>query len=245
MAPTGSEPPEDGTTRATPPLSKAAYVYEELSKAIRNGELPPGSAINQEEIASRLGVSATPVREALRTLEAGGLVTYLPHRGATVATLDPKEVSELYLLRARVEGLATRLATERASEEEIEYIAELHSDLEARVTADDGNNLASLNRAFHFAIYERAQSRLLLSHIKALWSMFSPRSYDTYWTRRLRLPEFVREHGQIVEAMRARDSDAADFLMHQHIARVAVLRLNEDRQNWNVTETNTGRDSEP
>ena len=83
-----------------PPLSKTEYVLQRLREDIASGVVVPGTSLRQSEIAARYGVSATPVREALRLLEAGGSISYAPHRGATVRELSPERVRDVYLLRA-------------------------------------------------------------------------------------------------------------------------------------------------
>ena len=100
-------------------------AYERLLNAIDSGELAPGSRLLEAQLAERLGVSRTPVREALRRLEAQGLVTHEPHRGVVVAELDYDQLGELYAVREVLEGTAARLAARHASPEEVEVLREM------------------------------------------------------------------------------------------------------------------------
>src|SRR5690606_24404151 len=118
-----------GSTLAMPsapkeptPMSRADYVFTNLRSDILTGALAPGTPLLQSEIADSLGVSVTPVREALRRLESAGLVTYELHVGATVTQLGDEALEELYLLRARIEGLAARLAATRWKDDQLEVL---------------------------------------------------------------------------------------------------------------------------
>ncbi|MDZ7907162.1 MAG: GntR family transcriptional regulator [Gemmobacter sp.] len=102
-------------------------AYRRLLEDIRAGSLPPGTRLRETELAERLGISRTPVREAIRQLEADGLVIHLPRQGATVRSLDYAEVIELYEMRAVLEGTAARLAARAASEVELSELAALNA----------------------------------------------------------------------------------------------------------------------
>ena len=206
-------------------MTKAEYVLARLRQAIVDGRLGPGDAINQEGVAVQLGVSATPVREALRRLEAEGAIVYVPNRGATVVELSADNVHDLYLLRSKVEGLATMLATEREGGEGLGRIEQLNAEL-ARLSqsGESGDVLGALNRRFHFAIYVAARSPLLFTHIETLWTMFPVRANAQLWGDAECASQFVRDHGLVLEAMRAGDGLAAERAMAEHIAMSASLR---------------------
>lgn len=217
-----------GDGPASPPTSKAEYVLARLRQAIVNGHLGPGDPIHQEAVAEKLGVSATPVREALRRLEAEGAIVYVPNRGATVAELSAPNVQDLYALRSKVEGLATMFATQRGREE-LEDIQRLNDELsELAAAGAPGDALGSLNRRFHFAIYRAARSQLLLTHIETLWTMFPVRANAQLWAVPEHAATFVHDHGRVLEAMRSGDAKAAEALMAEHVAMSAALRPAQD-----------------
>ncbi|MDP9391653.1 MAG: GntR family transcriptional regulator [Actinomycetota bacterium] len=203
-----------------PPLSKTEYVLQRLREDIASGLVVPGTSLRQSEIAARYGVSATPVREALRLLEAGGTVSYAPHRGATVRELSSDRVHDVYLLRAEIEGLATAVACERMTDDDLAKVEAVHAELNA-YRGEDGQQLAVLNRRLHFTIYH-AGSELIASHASSLWSLFPPRV--TIWKDRDTAAELAADHEGILEALRARDPKAAQDRAREHILHAAALR---------------------
>lgn len=203
-----------------PPLSKTEYVLKRLREDIASGLVVPGTSLRQAEIAGRYGVSATPVREALRLLEAGGTVSYAPHRGATVRELSPERVQDVYLLRAEIEGLATAVACERMTDDDLAKIEAVHAELNA-YRDEDGQQLAILNRRLHFTIYS-AGSELIASHASSLWSLFPP--WVTIWRNRDAAAALSADHERILKALRARDATLAQESARQHVLHAAALR---------------------
>lgn len=203
-----------------PPLSKTEYVLRRLREDIASGLVVPGTSLRQSEIAGRYGVSATPVREALRLLEAGGTISYAPHRGATVRELSQERVHDVYLLRAEIEGLATAIAVERMTDADMEKIEAIHQQLQASVDGD-GEDLAVLNRRLHFTIYH-AGSDLIASHASSLWTLFPPRV--TIWRDKAAAVALSADHEGILEALRARDRDLAKGRAAAHVKHAASLR---------------------
>ncbi|SDN56468.1 GntR family transcriptional regulator [Geodermatophilus sp. DSM 45219] len=203
-----------------PPLSKTEYVLQRLREDIASGVVVPGTSLRQSEIAARYGVSATPVREALRLLEAGGSISYAPHRGATVRELSPERVRDVYLLRAEIEGLATAVACERMTDEQFARIEAVHEEIRAH-RGGDGEELAVLNRRLHFTIYH-AGSELIASHASSLWSLFPPRV--TIWAVPDAAAALAADHDGIIEALRARDAKLAQNRARDHVLHAADLR---------------------
>ena len=209
-----------------PPASKTAYALERLRQEIADGVIRPGESLRQADIAKRFGISPTPVREALRLLEAEGSISYAPHRGATVAELTDERVHDLYLLRASTEGLATRLAAQRRSDEQQREIQKMHEELSAaaRVPGTDHQQLAAWNRELHMLICS-AGSALITSHVMSLWRMFPTRS--TMWKEPELVNCFLEQHDDIVAAVADGDADAAYALMSNHIMTAAEQRLRQ------------------
>lgn len=211
------------------PLSKTEYVLERLRHDIATGVLVPGDSLRQAEIAERYGVSATPVREALRLLEAGGLISYAPHRGATVKELSSDRIQDVYLLRAEIEGLATAVAVERMTDEDIEAVIAVQAELRAAMRKKgggdlaviNGRKLAVMNRRLHFTIY-KAGSETIAAHAASLWTLFPPRV--TIWGDRASAKALMADHDGIIEAIVARDVALARKRAAEHIFRAASLR---------------------
>lgn len=205
------------------PLSKTAYVLSRLREDLRTGVLNPGEQLRQVEIADRYGVSPTPVREALRLLEADGSILYSPHRGATVSELAPLERDDLYAIRSAIESLLTRLAAERATPEGLSRLRRLHEDLSEQSSRLSSEELWRLNREFHLAVM-RLASPLLTEHVVApLWQRFMPTSRSQWGT-----PEsnqlFLSEHERLLEALEAKNPQAAEEAMSGHLSTAARLR---------------------
>jgi DNA-binding GntR family transcriptional regulator len=210
------------TDAAGPPLSKTEYVLERLRQDIRSGAVNAGQPLRQAELAQRYGVSPTPVREALRLLEAEGAISYSPHKGATVAELSPRRIEDLYRLRATVESLATRLAVERLERGVIEEVREIHERIKDGLGKVDGKVLSGLNRDMHFAIYHRG-SPLVADHVTALWRFIPPEV--TLWSDPDVATELVGQHEQIFLALVDADADRAATLMAEHILTAANHRF--------------------
>ena len=190
--------------------SKTELVTGMLRELIVTGELEAGASLRQRDLAERLGVSPTPVREALRRLDSEGLVTTDAHRSATVAESSLGVTEENYRIRAALESLAAELAAQRITEcqlAEIERVNGLIGQL------DDGDGrYGSLNREFHFAIYQAASSPVLLSLMRMLWQALpdGPKVDRTHQGS-------AAEHAAIIDALRDGDSKRAAELTHRHI----------------------------
>lgn len=207
-------------------MSKTAFVYEWLKEEILSGSMTPGSRIRQQQVASALGVSFTPVREAIRQLQATGLITYESNRGSAVNVLSVEAIRELYLLRGAVEGLGARLAANEISAEAIENLAAIHDTMSSLVgEAHDPSQLASLSREFHSVIVQSGAPLVVYPKVREIWTHYPvPRSQSLWWS-----PEHAQRsmaaHAKILEALRRRDGDAAGALMQNHIVDGAALRL--------------------
>lgn len=190
--------------------SKGDIVTEALREMITGGELAPGALLRQRELAQRFDVSPTPVREALRRLESEGLVSYDVHRGSRVATTDVDEQEENFRILAALESLASSLAAEKLTDEDLREIRAL----EARFAAVAGDDPAvkELNRAFHFRIYECARSPLLLSLMRVLWRAFP--AGPQYWRPH---EESIGQHRLLVDALEQRDGEAAAARTSEHV----------------------------
>lgn len=194
--------------------SLAENVYQSLSAWIRDGVYSPGDRIRESVVSKELGVSRTPVREALRRLQSERRITMEPQRGAVVAELDRHEVVELYQLRQQLEGIAARFAAQHAS---LAEIAEMDRILDKSIAAaDDPRLLNQINWEFHTTIYSAAHNRFLLRSIAAISDEMALLKGMKYIPEG-RAAELRGEHLRILDAIRARDPDAADDAAQAHI----------------------------
>lgn len=196
-------------------------VYRQLLQDISAGRLNAGDRLRETDLAARLGVSRTPIREAIRQLEADGIVAHVPRHGATIRRLDYAEVMELYEMRAVLEGTAARLAARSASRVEIDEFEALNHQL-----AEEGDSPQAvlLNRQFHAAILHAAKNRFLLNSIRSLQKALMILGPTTL-TDEGRAAKAIEEHAGILEAIRNRDEALAEAAMREHISLALRVRL--------------------
>lgn len=202
--------------------TKTGLVEEAIREAILRGEIAPGEWLRAEEWANRLGVSPTPVREALGKLEALGLVKVFPHRGAQVARFDLADFVEVYRIRAELEGLATRLAVEASDEDALGALLgsleQIYLRMEQTERDQDVAAMRCTNYEFHMTLYAAAASPRLEAMIRNLWATFP---WDTLSLVNDRSRAAYLEHREMVAAVRQRDGRRAGGLMTQHIEAAA------------------------
>lgn len=201
----------------------AEKVYRQLLDDIREGQFHPGERIKEASIAKRLGISRTPVREAIRRLQSEGRVTIEPQRGAVVAELNRLEVSELYLLRQQLEGIAARFAAQHASDMEIEQmetiLERVHGENADKRTLNQGN------WDLHHAIFYAAKNRYLLKAFNAISDDLALLRGARYIPED-RPEELYHEHKAIVDAIRSRDPEGAERAAKDHIESSYRIHLN-------------------
>lgn len=189
-------------------------VADTLRKAIFRGELLPGQKLDQNTIARHLNVSRSPVREALKTLAAEGLVEMEPHRTATVTQLSLEELREMYEIRLVLEALACRLAAPNMDEARVARLEEL---LEAMDEARSRGEWLEYNSEFHTIIYETAGRPRLLAMITGLRNAIAP-YIRQFIASEERKRESRKEHAALVEACRAGDGARAEEVLKKHIS---------------------------
>jgi DNA-binding GntR family transcriptional regulator len=177
--------------------------------------------LRETDLAARLGASRTPVREAIRQLEADGLVTHLPRQGATLRRMDPPEVIELYEMRSVLEGTAARLAARAVTAVEL---AELGALNDALAAAPPGPPAQDLNRQFHRALLDAARNRFLVKTMGALHKTLLILGPTTL-TDAARAADAVAEHRQVLAALAAGDAAAAEAAMRAHVTAALAVRL--------------------
>ncbi len=199
-----------------PVLTREEYVARALREAILQGELKPGTRLDQTKVAQELKVSRTPVRNALLLLTNEGLVEMVPHVGAVVSEVSPEGIEEIFFLRGVLEGVAARLAAEQMTDEDL---AALQQTLDSLDAADDTDEWLALNRDFHNAIYSRAKRPRLLSLLASIRDLSLPYSRGYVESGDHRMNARVG-HQRILEACRARDGQRAEAAMREHTQEV-------------------------
>lgn len=194
--------------------TKNLVVYEKLRQDIIQGRLRPGQKLVMASLAKEFGVSETPIREAIRRLESDGYVSFTPHSGAMVTRINDQELSEIYLIRISLEGLATRLAVPFISPLDIAWLKKKNNEMKEAVQKGRYANLARLNKAFHLRIYKAAPSPRLYKMISDLWDAFE-RWPSIFSFVPDRAESAIREHEDIIEALETTDVDKADTLMKE------------------------------
>jgi DNA-binding GntR family transcriptional regulator len=212
-------------------------LASQLHARVLSGELPSGTRLRQEALAEEFGVSRTPVREALRKLQAGGLVELQPNRGAVVRGLSPREIRDAYEVRAALEALAAGLAAERINREQLQRLSrvqdEFRTALEKTVARRRGGRevgereirrWGSANDDFHQTIHEASGNKVLAGTLAQLHRNF-PRDLSRLVVSEstTMLEANVREHEAILEALSRHDATAAYELMKRHVDRAGSL----------------------
>lgn len=190
--------------------TKRDQIVDELRRQILAGDLPRGARMPQDELAREFGASITPVREALRLLEAEGLVVAEPHRGVRVAGVDVDQVTATYVVRRLTETYAMRRATLRLSRRDL---ARARALLDAGAATDPAA-ARDRNREFHFLLYERCGMPGLVERIATMWQAFP---WDLMLHSEARSTASHLEHLAIVEALEAGDPDAVAAATEQHL----------------------------
>lgn len=189
-------------------------AYERLHASIREGVFQPGDRLREEEVAERLSLSRTPVREALRRLEADGIVEHRPRQGAVVRQLSHAEVVELYDMRVVLERTAAEMAAKHGTAAEFDAL----DDLNAAIAEERSNTAkaASINQQFHQSLYFACRNRFLLEAARALNNSLLLLGPTTF-TDEDRIDIVVRQHQAIVDALRNGDEEAAGAAAEVHL----------------------------
>ncbi len=212
----------------TPALTQAGRTLGILRDRILRGELPPGARLGEVELAERLGVSRTPVREALSRLAAEGLVELVPNRGARVSSWTVEQLEEVFELRAALEPRLTALAVPHATEADInglERLARAMEEVGAPGPRRDLDALVPLNRAFHGRLVGLAGRPTMAATLAgAVHAPIVVRNFHAY--DEVSLARSLAHHVEIVAAMRACDPVWAAAIMtaHIHNARAVMIR---------------------
>jgi len=207
-------------------------VAETLREAIVSGTLRPGERLMEIQLAEELGVSRTPVREAIRKLELEGFVVMIPRRGTYVADLSIKDINEVFEIRTALDVLAAGLAVERITEDELEQLERLLVEIGELIEGDDIDKIVEVDSQFHDVLYRASRNDRLVGIINNLREQFTRfRSISIQYPGRMQ--KSVEEHRRLVEAIASRDTDLAQQLAREHMEnseQTLLQDLNERRQ---------------
>jgi DNA-binding GntR family transcriptional regulator len=208
-APESDAPPEDKGLLSD-------QIRRALADEIATGRLKPGTALDEQQIATRFGASRTPVREALRQLDVSGLVEIRPRRGVIVALMTPERIMDMFETTAEVEAMCVRLATYRITPAERSHLQGLHEESAEMVAASDLDAYDDFNRVFHEAIYRCTHNQFMAEQaigIRARLSVFR----RTQLRHGDRIVKSHEEHGEILRQMARGDGGEAARCMRAHM----------------------------
>lgn len=199
-----------------PPRTRTEALRLRIADEIISGVLEPGTPLDEQELASRFGVSRTPVREAIRQLSASGLVSVRPHRGAVVALPTPAQLNDMFEAMAELEALCAGLAARNMTVPERRDLEGLHEALRALVHEGDPLRYHEVNEAFHTAIYAGSHNSYLAELTLLTRTRVAPFRRAQFRAPR-RLASSYQEHDLVVQAILRGDQPAATEAMRAHI----------------------------
>lgn len=191
-------------------------IFNSLREAIIVGELKPGERLMEVQLAEKMGVSRTPVREAIRKLELEGLVTMIPRKGAHVADLSVKDIMDVLEVRASLDGLATALSAERITDEEIKELKNVHNQFISYAEKDNLQGSIKKDVEFHDVIYRSSRNEKLIQITNNLREQVQ-RFRVIYLKEHSIYREIIKEHMEIYDAIIKKDVESAHKLAQRHI----------------------------
>jgi len=200
-------------------------IFDTLREAIIMGELKPGERLMEVQLAEKMGVSRTPVREAIRKLELEGFVTMVPRRGVQVASLSVKDIIDVLEIRAALDSLATALAAERITNEELKDLKHVNNQFASYVEKENLQNLIKKDVEFHEIIYRSSRNEKLLQITNNLREQVH-RFRVIYMKNQSAHKGLVVEHTEILDAIQAKDAERAAMLARKHIENQEQAILN-------------------
>lgn len=195
----------------------SADIVKFIKQKIIVGELDPGDRIVETSLARELGVSQTPIREAIRQLAGEGIVTLVPKKGPVINTLSERDVFEHYSFRSVLEGMAIRLAVQNASNKDIKHLEQFYADMKKKLDDDTIESLQQDSGYIHHYIYMLSKHSVLVSMLHII--SFRNQLVNRIVGRKFSKEKEVSEHGELIEALKQGDPDHAEKVMREHIRR--------------------------
>lgn len=199
--------------------SLSGRVFHKLRDDILKGIYKENDELRETTIGKELGVSRTPVREALRQLELEGLVKIIPNKGTYVTGITNKDVNDIYMIRSLLEGLCAKWATERIDQQSIDKLEEIIMLSEFHSKKESSEQIALLDGKFHEILYESCNSRILEHVLSDFHKYVQVARADSVKVKE-RVDKSIAEHKAILEAIKSRDSELAEKLANEHMLHV-------------------------
>lgn len=199
--------------------SLRGQVFRAIRRDILKGRYKDHEELREATLGKELGVSRTPVREALRQLELEGLVDIIPNKGAYVTGISQKDVHDIYMIRSMLEGLCVRWAVENITPEKLEELEETLLLGEYHLQRGNTEQMTELDGRFHQILYEASRSRIMC-HVLSDFHSYVQMSRRNSVKTKERAAKSLEEHRGILEAIRKKDADLAEQLANAHILHV-------------------------
>lgn len=202
--------------------SLSGRAFQKIRDNILKGKYKEHEELRENTIGKELGVSRTPVREALRQLELEGLVSIIPNKGAYVTGISQKDVSDIYVIRSMLEGLCARWATEYITEEQLDQLDEIMLLSEFHIKKEGAgvvDQVTELDSKFHEVLYEASNSKML-GHVLTDFHKYVQLARKSSMVSEERARKSIREHRQLLRAIRDKDADLAEQLANEHVLHV-------------------------
>ncbi len=199
-------------------------IVEVLREAIIKQKIKPGERITELEVAERFGISRTPIREAFRQLESEGFLTIVPRKGAVVSDIEEQDIKDFYELKGILEGYAARQAVKRMTEKDIVRLEQFNIEIEEYAKRQDVSGMTKAHNAFHELILETCGNRKIKQVVTGLVRQFL--RFRFYVASLVHVQEILREHTEIVAAIRSGDGDRAEASMkiNAHLGLEVLLK---------------------
>lgn len=191
-------------------------VFQTLREAILKGDLKPGERLMELQLASKLGVSRTPIREAIRMLEQEGLAVTVPRKGAEVAKMTEKDMEDVLQVRDALDELAVKIACDNITAEEMEELAKAHENFKKSIQEGNLKEIAQADMDFHDCIYHATGNQKLIVLLNQLREQMY-RYRVEYLKDENHYPALLEEHRQIVEGIKRRDKESVTKQMRTHV----------------------------
>ena len=208
-------------------------VYEELKMQILTGAIVPGTRMMEVELADEMGVSRTPIREAIRKLEKEGLVTIEPRRGAYASQISPEDMVEILEVRQNMEGLAAFFAASRMKPEQLTSLKDVSQKYNEAVSEENMENMIKYDTRFHRIIVESCNNKVLVQMIEQLQELVLRFRY-IYYDNFRRAENMPEEHKAILDAIEQGNADAARDTADVHIDRLKELVIHDGVQQRHI-----------
>ena len=196
--------------------SLTAKVFQQIKNSILQGTYKAGDSLVETKLAQELGVSRTPVREAIRLLEYEGLVVNTPNKGTVVQGITVQDIKDIYTIRTLIEGLAARWAVQKITAEEFMQLEETLELMEFYTSKNDLDRVAKLDTKFHEIVYRAAKSKPLWQILMNFHDL-AQKARTSSITTSGRIERTLEEHRKIVKAFKDKDAEAAESAMTDHV----------------------------